>query len=281
MASATTIINRAINAAREGDEDALRPALDEALSRGFADRLSAEAASCLEGEPAALLDRTLKRVAYRAEATLKTSDGDAPGEHTLIPFALHLRLLRTDPLRPVLEEPPDLLTEAVYFLTEQESLREHLDLPDYISYFVDPTLYEPGSREWTDARAARVYLNNVISYVKRGGGPHPRLVKRPAGDGADFTVGQDTDSAQTYTLRVLCVTLIVPDAEAEEWASYLFDNPHPEALTHVAKMAALDLSPSSPLIECVRLSELWGVTAAAEEIAAATTPADLEATPNA
>lgn len=277
MASATTTIERALAAAAGGDEETLSLAVGSSLARGFADRLSREAAARLEGVPADTLDRALKQAAYRRAATLKPSEDAAPAEHTLIPAALLLRLLRTDPLRPGLEEPPDRLTEAVYFMTEEESLREHFDLPGYISYFVDPTLYAPRENEWADPRASHLYLNNIVSYVKRGGGPHPRLIKRRATPAADFTVGDSAGAPQTYTLRVLCVTLIVPEAESDDWARYLFDSEHPEALAHVGEMAALDLSPSSPIIECVRLSELWRVPAIAEEVAAATTPANLEA----
>lgn len=279
MASATTLINRALEAAAAqdgGPGPELQRALGDILGRGLAERLTREAASRLDGPAAAALDHALKLAAYRLPAMLKPGEGEAPTPHTLIPFALHLRLLRTDPLRPGLDEPPARLTDAVYFLAEQESLREHFDLPGYISYFIDPALYAPSLKKWANPQAARLYLNAVATYARRGGGTTPRLSKRPSDDVAEFTVGDEAEGAQVFDSRVLCVTLFAPSDEADEWTRYLFGGDHAAALAHVGEMAALDLSATSPAVDCPRLSELWRVPQVFGEIRSQTTPANLD-----
>lgn len=116
--------------------------------------------------------------ALRVTATRLTLLGiqdasEEPQPLVLIPFAI---LLHFSFLAGEAAQFPTELNESASRAMEEELIQQALGLPDDVTVFVDPRLYQPQHEEWLRPSATRRYLKSIVEHLEEPATPVTPLI---------------------------------------------------------------------------------------------------------
>jgi hypothetical protein len=145
----------------------------------------------------------------------------------LVPFAIAINI---SSIAGEASQFPTELPDALRHATESALLRKAFRLPDDVTVFLDPRLYQPQSDEWLRPSATRRYLNSVLAHLEEPSTPVlPLSVDYRLRQRSEDLLPDEVDICQRFICGVIARDFDLKMETPEEAGDLLFGEPDEEA----------------------------------------------------